>query len=184
MDKSKDDITINQLLAFVDAAEQNRQYPSATAAGYRSALKLFAAEMTAAEQTSLVILREHLERIYQQVFMKNQHNLSAQSLGSYYRRIKSLLNDFSQYGTDPTKFTSWQRPIRQVTRRRRTPLPPRTVTTEAIPTPVSLTSKKIPTNRLELAIREDAMAILIFPADLNPQEATVMKTIIDASTQK
>ncbi|TSC72279.1 MAG: Uncharacterized protein G01um101438_597 [Parcubacteria group bacterium Gr01-1014_38] len=175
--------SIEILSAFVDTAERNRNYPSNTAAGLRSALRLFERELNGTERASVEQLSKNLDKIYRQVVSRNQQKMTAASMETYRRRIKNLLSDYENYGVDPTRIAEWNRPTRKVLARE-----PGSVisnpSTDSSAAPTSVPNNETPaTSRLEIVLRPDARAILVLPANLTKEDAAAIKALVDASVR-
>lgn len=100
--------TYKSLYEFIDRAVRNRNYAPNTAYGLKAALKLFEAEANEEEKSSLEKFEERLPKIYSEVCRKNS-KYNASSLESYYTRVKKVIKEFHEYGSDPTKLASWNR---------------------------------------------------------------------------
>jgi len=169
--------TIQTLTDFLTAAEKSRKYPPNTVYGIKAALRLFGRELKDQEKESVDVFKEHFEQINQIVFNKNKTKIAAASLGTYRRRMLGLLNDYEKYGVDPTKLTTWNRPLRQR----------RSIKTDKEPTkPVaeSTQPEQIPTNlaeidRHELTLRPGVKAIILVPSDLRPEEIKRIQNLVD-----
>jgi hypothetical protein len=99
--------SVKDLHDFINVAVNGRKYPENTAHGLKSALKLFEAELTAEEASSLELFRSNLPQIYNSVYGKNKLKYSPNSLLTYKKRVSKLLGDYEKYGTDPTKMANW-----------------------------------------------------------------------------
>lgn len=99
--------SINELKEFIDYAEKNRKYATETAKGRRAALKLFDDELNDDERSSIDLVEERFDRIYQSVFQKNKQTIKASSLETYKTRMRSLIREFKKYGNNPGAFTAW-----------------------------------------------------------------------------
>ncbi len=102
---------IQELFDFISAAERSRNYPSKVASNHRSPLRLIEPELTEEEKNSLEILQNNLDKIFQTVYDKNKSRMSASSIAVYNRRVRSLIDDYEKYGTDPGKMASWNRQL-------------------------------------------------------------------------
>ena len=94
------------LYEFVDSAVKNRKYAPNTAHGIRTALKLFELEINEEEKDSLDKFKENFEQVFRGVTLKNK-NMTAGSLLSYKSRIKRLLEQYENYGSDAVKMNNW-----------------------------------------------------------------------------
>lgn len=109
--------TIQKLLDFVSLAEKSRKYFGSNGRNFRSALKVIEKELNDSELNSLDTLEKNLDQIFNSIYNK-KGTLSAASVQVYKARIKSLINDYKNYGTDSAKMNSWQR---EYVRRARAP---------------------------------------------------------------
>ena len=107
---------IDSLYDFINAAEKSRKYAPNSAAGLRSALRLFQKELNEEEKSSTSLFRQNFNQIYQQVVNKNISSYNASSLDVYRKRILRLLSDYEKYGIDPTKLSTWTPKVRMVIR--------------------------------------------------------------------
>jgi len=95
-----------ELYDFIDRAKKNRKYPEATAGALKAALKLYDAELSDEERSSLDKVKKDFEQITQSVFKKNANKFSASSLITYKSRILKVFADYEKYG-DPAKMSNW-----------------------------------------------------------------------------
>lgn len=169
---------IENLTEFVDAAERNRKYPAGTAAGRRSALRLFEPELTDEEKESLDTLKEHLEQIFQNVFNKNKSKMTAASLTTYKRRLLSLISDYERHGTDPNKMASWNRTIRKVATG---VLKSKGKIDANHPHDIGETVlvKSSEVSRFELPLRPGIKAIILVPSDITKEEVGKLRRYVD-----
>lgn len=173
--------TIQTLTDFLQAAEKNRKYPANTVYGIKAALRLFSQELTDEEKESIDTFKAHFEQINQSVFTKNKSKVAAASLETYKRRIQGLIRDYEKYGIDPTKISSWERPIKKATGRK-------TVETETTKSSNekhehdSINEPSLdmgtPMHRLELSLRPSVKAIILLPANLTKEEADKVVGIV------
>lgn len=98
---------IKEIKEFIDYAERNRKYAPETARARRAALALFEQVLNEDEINSVEMIRERFEQIYSNVFQKNKLKATASSLKIYKSRVNALLKEFTQYGSDPDAFGSW-----------------------------------------------------------------------------
>ncbi len=176
--------TVHSLSNFIDAAARSRNYPASTAAALRTALRLFEKELNDAERSSAQTFSENLDTVYQSAAGRHQKTISAASMYTYYRRMKTLLADYQRYGTDPTAMATWNRPKRAV----RVPAPnvvvPAQVSRhEPAHTPSPVVPDARAAHRLEIALRPDVKATLILPTQVTAEDATIIKAFVDASVQ-
>lgn len=113
---------------------------------------------------------------------RNQQNMTSASMETYHRRIKNLLRDYENYGTDPVKMVAWNRPTRNI-RTREPESALSNASTDGLAVPAG-TPQEVPgTSRLEVALRPEVKAILLLPADLTPEDAAALKALVDASVR-
>lgn len=101
---------IEDILTFIGSAERARKYPAGTAHSYRVAVKAFGSNMNDEEKSSIAIFKDHLNLIYRDIFNKNKA-IAPSTLDAYKSRVSSVIDDFSKYGNDPSKWSSWSRPV-------------------------------------------------------------------------
>lgn len=166
----------------MDVAESNRIYPKGTADGYRAAINLFAAELNEEERESLDILSDRLEKIYQAVINKNKANIKIQTLATYRTRVKKVLNEYTQFGQDPSKMANWNRKGRnRIVKDRKETLKSEQTVENIEPATMPFTQM----NRVELSLRPEMemKSLILLPFDLRRDEAHRIKVLIDAMVQ-
>lgn len=168
-----------ELLDFIDTAERNRKYPYGTAAGRRSALRLFESELNDEEKESLDTLKKNLNQIYQNVFNKNKSNMSAGSLATYKMRLESLIKDYEKYGQDPIKLASWNRPVRKYKKSSTEREVKASSSTSESKQEVQLSEKGSDFSRFELPLRPGIKAIIIVPSDISKGEVEKLRGYIN-----
>lgn len=168
-----------ELLDFIDTAERNRKYPLGTAAGRRSALRLFEVELNDEEKESLDTFKKNLDQIYQNVFNKNKSNMSAGSLTTYKMRLLSLIKDYEKYGQDPTKLANWNRPVRKYNKASSEQEPKQLNPTAESKQEVLLSEKGSDFSRFELPLRPGIKAIIIVPSDISKSEVEKLRSYIN-----
>lgn len=171
--------TVESLKEFVVAAQKSRKYNPNSAAGLKTALRLFEKELNEEEKTSVQLFRQNLEQIYQQVVNKNLSSYTAASLEVYRKRILRLLNDYQQYGVDPTKMASWNPKIRIAKREKKIVEAEATTKTLTEEPQEQLQNSKIDMAKFELPLREGVFAIIQTPRDLSIEEAKKIRGYID-----
>ena len=174
----------NSLIEFVDSAEKNRKYLHNTAYGLKAALKLFGAELNQEEKDSLEFFKKNFEQIFSSVDRKNKKDFTASSLLTYKSRVQKTMNDFKRYGLDASKMATWNPSVRKRGN-------PKSATKDQGNNSSVQTSSVFDkqeaqglTNRFELAIREDATALIVVPANLTLAEANKIKKQIDAIVEE
>lgn len=168
-----------ELLDFIDTAERNRKYPGGTAAGRRSALRLFEVELNDEEKESLDTFKKNLDQIYQNVFNKNKSNMSAGSLTTYKMRLESLIKDYEKYGQDPTKLANWNRPVRKYKKASLAKEVSDSIPATESKPEVLLPEKGSDFSRFELPLRPGIKAIIIVPSDISKSEVEKLRGYIN-----
>lgn len=168
-----------ELLDFIDTAERNRKYPLGTAAGRRSALRLFEVELNDEEKESLDTFKKNLDQIYQNVFNKNKSNMSAGSLATYKMRLESLIKDYEKYGQDPTKLANWNRPVRKYKKALLEKEAKDSIPAVEPKQEVLLPEKGLDFSRFELPLRPGIKAIIIVPSDISKSEVEKLRGYIN-----
>ena len=100
-----------KLFNFITAAERSRKYMPTVAANHKTPLRLIDTELNQEEGESVEILKQNLEQIFHTFYTKNQSKISASSIEIYKRRLRSLIEDYENYGVDPSKMASWNKEI-------------------------------------------------------------------------
>lgn len=173
---------VQNLYDFIERAENNRQYPSNTAMGYKNALNLVIAELNEEEKASLDILKSNLDKIFHSIFTKNK-NLTPKTLETYKYRVRLVIRDFEAHGTDPAKMASWNRKVRARSNTKVNKEEGATQHQSVIP--ITSTETRIPEpgstmTRFELPLRPDAKAIILTPSDLSIEEVGKIKIYIES----
>ena len=152
------------LYSFIESAVKSRKYPENSANGYRAALKLFEAELSEEELSSIQLFSDRLEQIYSSVFSKNQLKFSAGSLVTYKSRVMKVLSDYEKYGADPTKMASWNPQVIKRGPRKKTELGDSTTSSTGSDQPeIGQESSLAPARTLPSGI------VVIFPKTMDAQ---------------
>ena len=171
-----------ELRNFINRAEKGRKYAPNSAYGIKAALGYFEKELNEEEQNSLEKFKANFEAIYASVIRSNQDKLSPGSLEVYKRRISSLLNDYTEYGSDPAKFVVWN-PIRRTpsVKRKNIAVLPTEKTEEVNETKQDSYSPASTEGmfRSEIPLRPGVKAFILTPEDLNPNDVEKIKLFID-----
>lgn len=170
------------LYEFIDIAEKNRKYLPNTATNYRTPLRLVESELTDEEKNSTDLVKTHLNDIFTLLYSKNSTKLSASSLEVYKRRVRSLISDYEQYGTDPTKIAAWDR--KALTRK---PKVKKAKEVESTPESLSTEMDK-PTNSSNIQSAELNLSRgkgkIIVPQELSEEDRVLLKFQIDVLAKK
>jgi site-specific recombinase XerD len=175
--------TVKDLYDFIETATRNRKYPSSTAQGLKVALNLFSSELNDEERASIDTIKKNIDQIYQSVFTKNK-NFTATSLAVYRSRLLKTINDYEQYGQDPSKMANWNPKV--VIRGPRQPAATQKVTDEQEGSdkgePDKDRQQPVSANmhRLELALRPNTKFVIIVPQDLKQAEADTLSSILNS----
>lgn len=104
-------MNIQSLYDFIDRAQTNRKYLPNVATNFRTPLRLIEKELTEEEKNSIDLLKKNLDQIINLIYSKSGNKLSASSLEIYKKRIKNLIEDYGNYGKDPSAMANWSRPV-------------------------------------------------------------------------
>lgn len=174
---------INSLFTFVTVAEKNRKYATSYASGISTALRLFEKELNDNEKASIDLFKQNLNQIYAQVVRKNQSIYSNSSLDIYKKRIAKVLNDYENYGKDPTKMNAWN-PSRHNFIKKDKTIKSLKLTENAANSnqPVEeLPDEKtlVPMTKFQLQLRPGVLAKIETPHDMSVSEAKKIRAYID-----
>ncbi len=167
---------------FITVAQKSRKYNPNSAAGLRTALRLFEKELNEEEKNSLQLFQENLEQIYQQVLNKNLSSYTAESLDVYKKRIARLLRDYGEYGIDPTKMAAWNPKVRRMKREKKAVVQDdwnKELVKEEQKQQGGVVVPKTPMTKFELQLREGVVAMIYTPHDLSIEEAKKIRGYID-----
>jgi hypothetical protein len=106
-----DSNNLQSLYDFIDRAQNNRKYFPNVATNFRTPLRLIERELTEEERGSVDLIKSNLDQIIGLIYSKGGNKLTASSLEVYKKRIKSLIEDYENYGKDPSKMATWNRKI-------------------------------------------------------------------------
>ena len=100
---------IQSVIEFVNKAMKLGKYNSNTGIGIINALKAAEKGLSDDEPKDIDYLSSHIE----EVFLRQKNlNLSPQSQGVYFTRIKRVVSDFKKYGVDARSIYSWTPKLR------------------------------------------------------------------------
>lgn len=103
--------TIQIMIDFIKAAETSRKYLPNVAANYRTPLRLIGQELNEEESQSIESFKNNLDQIFAAFYSRNQAKISASSIEIYKKRIRNLISDYENYGSDPSKMAAWNREV-------------------------------------------------------------------------
>lgn len=172
------DSVVIELKDFINIAERDRKYASSTATGYRVALGLFEKELNDKERESLQTFKEHLEEIYQNVYRNNKTKFKSNTLEEYKKRVKKMIQDFENYGNDPSKMAAWTpaRPNLSTNNKTKKTNNDLSISPEDDSSQIR---ESISLTRFELPLRANVKAIILTPSDLTSSEADKIRAYID-----
>lgn len=177
---------INQLEEFIKKAEKLGKYPSNTAIGMLSALKIVADGLTDDEPSDMDYIAEHLDEIFHRQI--NRLNLSSASIRAYISRVRRIIGDFKTYGQDTKKFHTWKPKKVQRLVRNKTTLSDQSEDINAISSgPVHSQSassqKNIGTRTLVWSLRPDLVIQIQLPIDLSRNDVARLKKLLDLEVE-
>ena len=95
---------ISDLIEFIQRATKLGKYNSNTGGGILYAVKAAEKGLSQEEPKDIDYLASHVEELF---FRQKDLNLSAQSQGVYFTRIKRAIDDYKKYGLDAKAIYSW-----------------------------------------------------------------------------
>jgi hypothetical protein len=167
----------NDLYDFIDFAKSNRKYPSNTANGLKSALKIFEKELNLDELNSINLIEDNIDEIFINVVSKNKDK-NIGSLNTYKARFLKIIHDYQKYGIDPSKMQGWNTSQKNINHKlaKKDTLDKRQ---DKIGTTIS-DHTNTPVHKIELSLRKDIKSVIIIPKDINIKEVKMLKTILDS----
>src|SRR5258708_1484115 len=99
--------SFQSLFSFIDTAERNRKYHTATAKAIRGALRKVESELNEEEKESVDKFLQNINQIFQTLYQKSSANVTASSIETYKSRIKKVIAEYKKYGMNPTNMNSW-----------------------------------------------------------------------------
>lgn len=164
------------LYDFIDKAETNRNYPPNVATNFKTPLNLVEKELTEEEKNSIDLLKKNLDQIINTIYSKSGNKLSASSLEIYKRRMKNLIEDYENYGKDPSKMATWNRKtlIRKPKERKVV------IKENVIDSPADF-SPSFESSEFQAAdlVLSSGRARIIVPKEISPDDAKKLKFQID-----
>lgn len=177
---------IQNLFDFIERAVKSRKYPDNTAQGLKAALKIFDAVLNEEERQSLDVFKTNIEQIYHSVSSKNGKNFNASTLAVYKSRILKLLNDYDKYGIDPTKMATWvPKIVNRVPRKQKNAEPQKNNESNETALNTNDTAEisggtAVVMSKIELPLRPGVKFVIIVPPDINANECTRIKAVLDS----
>lgn len=162
------DNNLNAVLNFISAARKSRKYPARTAENLKYALRLIEDQITPEEHESTKLLLDNIDKIFHEYYAKNQARLSATSLEVYKSRVRKVLREFNEYGTNPAKMASWNPVLR--TRKSKENSSMQVGGKANIETDFFAPGVSENTTRFELPLENNRKVVFLTPKDINQQE--------------
>lgn len=97
---------ITKIRDFIEHARKLGKYPRNTAVGALTAVRIVEQGVLPNEPDDLHYISEHLEEIYHR--QMDKLSLSSASLETYIGRVKKVLSDYQQHGSDPKAMLAWK----------------------------------------------------------------------------
>ena len=177
---------IKNLREFINKAAKLGKYPRNTAVGLFAAVKIVEEGVLADEPDDPKYIAEHLEEIYNR--QMNKLNLSSASVETYIDRVKRVLSDYLQYGSDPKAFLAWKpRIVQRAPRFRSKDIP---TPSAEIPTqpggaesslPIMHANSKLRT--LIWSLRPDVSIQIQLPVDLNQKDVQRLTKLLSLEAE-
>lgn len=98
---------IDELHNFIELAEKNRKYAPNTALGFKASLKRLETVLNEDESISLPLLEERFPQIMNAFYNKHKDDVSLSSMNVYQRRIKKVISDFKNWGSNFQNWGGW-----------------------------------------------------------------------------
>ncbi|MDP3941966.1 MAG: hypothetical protein Q8Q49_06695 [bacterium] len=177
--------TFIDLIQFTRDAEKNRNYPAATGAAFRGAIAKFMEILNEEEKQSIDLFEGRIDQILRDFIEKNKQKMTMSSIMEYKRRVLKVIDDYREYGIDPTKMTNWQRKpkifsakrLKQQKNEENRPTQSQQKPVETTTTPVDLMTEGSMT-RFEIPLRKGIKAIIHTPPDLTFEEVKKIKLYV------
>lgn len=170
----------SDLYEFIDVARSNRKYPSNTANGLKSALKIFEKELNIDEISSVGLVEDNLDEIFINVVSSNKDK-NIGSLNTYKARVLKVIKDYQKYGIDPSKMQGWNTKVHKIISHKsirqdiqdKHQDKPQTVLSSSLNTPVENVHK------IELSLKTGGVKMTL-PKNINSEEIKIIKNILDS----
>lgn len=177
---------IGRMEDFIKKAERLGKYPSNTAIGMLSALKIVADRLTEDEPSELEHIGEHLDEIFHRQL--NRLNLSGASIQAYISRVRRIIGDFKTYGQNPTAFHAWKpKKMQRVVKNRTAPSGQSedlsTISSGPLQSQIASNQQNIGTRTLVWSLRPDMVIQIQLPIDLNRNDVARLKKLLDLEVE-
>lgn len=177
---------INQLEEFIKRAEKLGKYPSNTAIGMLTALKIVADRLTDGEPSDMDYIDGHLEEIFHRQI--NRLNLSSASIQTYISRVRRIIGDFKKYGQDTKTFHAWKpKKVQRAVRDKSTPSDQKedlnAISSGPLHSQIASSQKNIETRTLVWSLRPDLVIQIQLPKDLSRNDVARLKKLLDLEVE-
>lgn len=184
------------LLNFIEKAVRNWKYTNATGNNLRHAVKAVDAVLQEDEKKSIKLLQERADAIIQRIDIKTPNKFTASSLMTIKSRLLRTIEDYSHYGTDPTKMAGWSpklmkknngsgsKAVQKATTAKRGKVIDATIV-EGVPdqnVPMFVGSSSVNLSvkmqSLDLPLKNDRSVVLYYPTDISVGEAEKIAMVL------
>ena len=177
---------VGQLKEFIRKAEKLGKYPSNTAIGMLSALKIVADGLTDDEPSDMGYITEHLDEIFHRQL--NRLNLSSASFHAYISRVQRIIGDFEKYGQDTRAFHAWKpKKVQRVVKNRTAPSDQSedlsAISSGPLHSQIASSQQNIGTRTLLWSLRPDIVIQIQLPIDLNSNDVARLKKLLDLEVE-
>jgi len=172
------------LYNFIDFAKSNRKYPSNTANGLKSALKIFEKELNIDELNSINLIEDNIDEIFINLVSKNKDK-NIGSLTTYKARLLKIIHDYQRYGIDPAKMQNWttKSHINIIHKSHKKDTPDKVQDKPEIALSTTTDTPVDNMHKIELFLRPNKKSLILIPRDITAEEAKTIKTILDSLSQ-
>jgi hypothetical protein len=172
------------LYDFIDLAKNNRKYPSNTANGLKSSLKIFEKELNIDELNSINLIEDNMDEIFINIVSKNKDK-NIGSLNTYKARLLKIIHDYQRYGIDPAKMQNWNTKSHTniIHKPHKKDIPDKTQDKLEIALSDTTNSPVDNIHKIELFLRPNKKSLILIPRDITEKEVKTIKTILDSLTQ-
>ena len=172
------------LYNFIDFAKSNRKYPSNTANGLKSALKIFEKELNIDELNSINLIEDNIDEIFINLVSKNKDK-NIGSLTTYKARLLKIIHDYQRYGIDPAKMQNWTTKsyINVTHKLHKKEISDKVQDKQEIALSTTTDTPVDNMHKIELFLRPNKKSLILIPRDITAEEAKTIKTIIDSLSQ-
>lgn len=177
---------IQKLREFIKKAEKLGKYPRNTAVGLLAAVKVVEEGLLPDEPDDPKYIADHLEEIYNRQI--NKLNLSAASVETYLGRVKRVLSDYDQYGSDSKAILAWRpRLIQRAPRSRsKDKAAPAAEPAGQFGTPASPPAATMPNSGLKTlvwSLRPDVNIQIQLPVDINRKDVERLTKLLSLEAE-